>query len=163
MKVQPPSSYSLPVADRIRRALFALAAGAAATAASQSPEPAAEAATAEAEQQAIVPRTIDFSELPMTPMMVTPKLEPAELEALQNMTPRPLSTFSPEELEQFRASLLAPRTIDIELPDPAAPDAMLTVATNAVPTAAAGTVTNAVPTTAEATAPKTDNEERSEP
>ena len=165
MNVQPPASYSLRAAERLRRAIFALAAGAAATASGQSTEASAEADATTTNRLAIVPRAVDLDarSLPMTPMLTTPRLTTAELQALQNMTPRPISTFSPEELEQFREEFLTPRTIDIEPLDPAALDAILAAVTTAVPTAAAGAATNAVPAATEAAAPQTAVEARSEP
>lgn len=174
MNVQPPASYSLRAAERLRRALFALAAGAAATASGQSTEPAAEADATETNRQAVVPRAVDLDarSLPMTPMMTTPRLTAAEWEALQNMTPRPLSTFSPEELEKLRERvLLTPRAIDIDLSHAEFSNVVAKAIWSSVATAAAGTATNAapaaatnaVPAAAEAAAPQASGAERGEP
>lgn len=162
MKVQPPPSYSPSASERLRRALFTLVAGAAVTAAGQSTEPAAKADTAEADQQALVPRTIDFGDerIPMTPMLIVP-----DMKDLQEMTPRPLATFSPEELARLREELARLREkLETKLPPDqysALSNAFMTAISNV--TAIAATTTNAVSTAKDAVGQQATDTEAGEP
>lgn len=160
MKVQPPPSYSPSASERLRRALFTLVAGAAVTAAGQSTEPATQADAAEADQQALVPRTIDFGDerIPMTPMLIVP-----DMEDLQEMTPRPLATFSPEELARLREKFLAQKAKIALSSDQysAVSNAVMTAISNAA--AIAATTTNAVSTAKDAVGQQATDTEADEP
>ncbi|MBQ7721418.1 MAG: hypothetical protein IJT64_00765 [Kiritimatiellae bacterium] len=160
MKVQPPSSYSLSASERLRRALFAMVAGAAVTAAGQSPAPATKADTAEADPKALVPRTIDFGDerIPMTPMLIVP-----DMKDLQEMTPRPLATFSPEELARLREKFLAQKAKIALSSDQysAVSNAVRTATSNAA--AIAATTTNAVSTAKDAVGQQATDTEAGKP